>query len=66
VRWQALILILFTIAKVFLFDISGLSAGYRVASFMALGALLLAVSYAYQKDWLGLKGAKGMESGDPT
>ena len=55
VRWQALILILFTIAKVFLYDISGLSAGYRVASFLALGALLMTVSFAYQKDWLGLK-----------
>jgi uncharacterized membrane protein len=55
VRWQALILILFTIAKVFLYDISGLSAGYRVASFLAIGALLLTVSYAYQKDWLALK-----------
>ena len=55
VRWQALVLILFTIAKVFLYDISGLSAGYRVVSFLALGALLLTVSYAYQKDWLALK-----------
>ncbi len=55
VRWQALILLLFTIAKVFLYDISGLSAGYRVASFLALGVLLLTVSYAYQKDWLSLK-----------
>ena len=55
VRWQALLLILFTIAKVFLYDISGLSAGYRVASFLALGALLLTVSFAYQKDWLDLK-----------
>lgn len=64
VRWQALILILFTVAKVFLYDISGLSAGYRVASFMALGALLLTVSYAYQKDWLGLKAAPAAESGD--
>jgi len=40
---------------VFLYDISGLSQGYRVASFMGLGALLMGVSYAYQKDWLGLK-----------
>ncbi len=62
VRWQALILILFTIAKVFLFDISGLSAGYRVASFLALGALLLTVSFAYQKDWLALKQP---QNGDP-
>jgi hypothetical protein len=33
-----------------------LSQGYRVVSLMALGALLLAVSFAYQKDWLNLKG----------
>jgi len=55
VRWQALLLLIFTIFKVFLYDISGLSQGYRVVSFLALGALLLAVSFAYQKDWLGLK-----------
>ena len=55
VRWQGLVLLIFTIAKVFLYDISGLSQGYRVASFMGLGALLMGVSYAYQKDWLGLK-----------
>ena len=64
VRWQALVLILFTIAKVFLYDISGLSAGYRVASFLALGALLMTVSFAYQKDWLGLKSpARVVEEG---
>ncbi len=57
VRWQALLLLLFTILKVFLYDVSGLSQGYRVASFLGLGALLMAVSFAYQKDWLGLKTA---------
>ena len=57
VRWQALVLLIFTVGKVFLYDISGLSAGYRVASFMGLGAVLMGVSYAYQKDWLGLKAA---------
>ena len=55
VRWQALVLLVFTVCKVFLSDIGRLSAGYRVASFMALGAVLMGVSYAYQKDWLGLK-----------
>jgi uncharacterized membrane protein len=55
VRWQGLILLIFTIAKVFLWDIGGLSQGYRVASFLGLGALLMGVSFAYQKDWLGLK-----------
>jgi uncharacterized membrane protein len=61
VRWQGLILLIFTIAKVFLWDISGLSQGYRVASFLGLGALLLGVSFAYQKDWLGLKQPSGGE-----
>jgi uncharacterized membrane protein len=55
-RWQALVLIAMTIAKVFLFDISELSQGYRVFSFLGLGALLLAVSFAYQRDWLNLRG----------
>jgi uncharacterized membrane protein len=55
VRWQALLLIVYTIAKTFLYDMRNLSQGYRVASFMALGALLLAVSFAYQKNWLALK-----------
>ena len=55
VRWQALALLVFTIGKVFFYDISGLSQGYRVASFLALGALLMGISYAYQKDWLGLR-----------
>lgn len=55
VRWQGLVLLIFTICKVFLYDTSSLSAGYRVASLMGLGAVLMGVSYAYQKDWLGLK-----------
>jgi uncharacterized membrane protein len=32
-----------------------LSQGYRVVSFLGLGALLLAISFAYQKDWLNLR-----------
>jgi len=32
-----------------------LSQGYRVLSFLGLGALLMAVSFAYQKDWLALR-----------
>jgi uncharacterized membrane protein len=51
-RWQALAILAFSIAKVFLQDISHLSQGYRVLSFLALGVLLLVVSFAYQKDWL--------------
>ncbi len=60
VRWQALILLIFTIGKVFLYDISSLSQGYRVASFLALGALLMGISLAYQKDWLGLRGSASL------
>jgi uncharacterized membrane protein len=51
-RWQALILLAFTIGKVFLNGVTQQSQGYRVLSFLALGVLLLAVSFAYQKDWL--------------
>ena len=58
IRWQALVLIVFTIAKTFLYDMRDLSQGYRVASFMALGALLLGVSFAYQNDWLALRNKK--------
>jgi uncharacterized membrane protein len=54
-RWQALVLLAAAIGKVFLFDVSELSQGYRVLSFLGLGALLLAISFAYQKDWLGLR-----------
>ncbi len=55
IRWQALVLLVFTIAKTFLYDISSLSQGYRVLSFIGLGAILMAVSFAYQKDLLGLR-----------
>lgn len=55
-RWQALALLVFTILKAFVYDMRNLSQGYRVVSLMGLGVLLLAVSFAYQKDWLNLKG----------
>lgn len=57
-RWQALILLAISIAKVFLVDVSELSQGYRIVSFLGLGALLLAVSFIYQKDWLNLRGSE--------
>jgi uncharacterized membrane protein len=55
IRWQALILLVFTIGKTFLYDTRNLSQGYRVLSFLGLGALLMTVSFAYQKDWLALR-----------
>ncbi len=64
-RWQALILLLFTVAKVFLYDMSTLSQGYRVASVLGLGVVLMAVSFAYQKDWLALKSPEPTEPTAP-
>jgi uncharacterized membrane protein len=55
VRWQGLGLMVFTIGKVFLYDMHNLSSGYRVLSVFGLGALLMAVSFVYQKDWLKLR-----------
>jgi uncharacterized membrane protein len=57
VRWQALALLVFSIGKTFLYDMRNLSQGYRFASFLALGALLMTISFAYQKDWLSLRDA---------
>lgn len=57
-RWQALVLLAIAIGKVFLVDVSELSQGYRIFSFLALGILLLAVSFAYQRDWLNLRGSE--------
>jgi uncharacterized membrane protein len=54
VRWQALILIAATIAKVFIYDVSQLDRVYRIVSFIVLGVLLLAISFVYQRDWLQL------------
>jgi uncharacterized membrane protein len=63
-RWQGLVLLAVTICKVFLLDTSTLSQGYRIISFLALGALLLAVSFAYQRDWLHLRAAAAANGGD--
>jgi uncharacterized membrane protein len=54
-RWQALVLLLFSIFKTFLYDMRNLSQGYRVVSILGLGTLLMAISFAYQKDWLHLR-----------
>ena len=62
VRWQALVLIAFTIGKVFLYDVSELDRGYRIVSFIVLGALLLAISFVYQRDWLRLSGRNSAAS----
>jgi len=68
IRWQALILIAVTIAKVFVYDVSQLDKGYRILSFVVLGALLLAISFVYQRDWLKLsaKNKQPANSGTAT
>ena len=49
VRLMALAVLVATIFKVFFFDLSFLEGAYRVLSFLALGAILVAVSFLYQK-----------------
>jgi uncharacterized membrane protein len=48
-RLMALALLGLTTLKVFFFDLSSLDSAYRIVSFIVLGAILLAVSYLYQK-----------------
>jgi uncharacterized membrane protein len=58
VRWQALVLIAFTIGKVFIWDTHELDKIYRILSFVGLGIVLLGISFAYQRDWLKLSSRK--------
>ena len=48
VRAGGLVLLLAAVAKVFIYDLSTLTSLYRVISFVVLGLLLLAGSFAYQ------------------
>jgi len=67
VRWQALALMAATICKVFVYDVSSLDKGYRIVSFLVLGALLMGVSFVYQRDWLKLsKAPQGREPANPS
>jgi uncharacterized membrane protein len=66
VRWQALILIGFTILKVFLYDLSNLGGSYRILSFIGLGAVLLAISFIYQRDWLKLSSRASADKSGPV
>ena len=63
-RWQALVLLAVTIFKTFAFDLRNMGEGYGVASVLGLGALLMAISFAYQKDWLNLRGGKRSAGAD--
>ncbi len=48
-RLGALGLLLFTVGKLFVYDLSSLVMPYRILSFFVLGALLLGVSWAYSR-----------------
>jgi uncharacterized membrane protein len=48
-RWQGLVLFGLTTLKVFLSDLSDLSGFYRIMSAIALGVVLLIVSFVYQR-----------------
>jgi uncharacterized membrane protein len=63
IRWQAMVLLAVTIGKVFLYDSRELQQVYRILSFIALGVLLMAISYAYHRDWFKLS---PRNSGDAT
>lgn len=48
-RIVSLSLFALTIAKLFLYDIQGISEGGKIAAFISLGVLLLIISFMYQK-----------------
>lgn len=48
-RWQGLALFGLVVAKVFLYDLSILTGGYRIVSSIVLGGVLLGVSFLYQR-----------------
>ena len=48
-RGMGLALLSLTVLKVFLWDLSSLDRVYRIISFIMLGAILLVVSYFYQR-----------------
>lgn len=58
IRWQAMVLVAVTIGKVFLYDSRELQQVYRILSFITLGVMLMAISYAYHRDWFKLSPRK--------
>jgi uncharacterized membrane protein len=64
-RLMALALLGLTTLKVFLLDLSALDRAYRIVSFIVLGAILLAVSYLYQKSQQRAAAAAKAEEPEP-
>lgn len=48
-RWTALVLFAITIAKVGFFDLQALDLPFRILAFLGLGAVLIVVSFGYQR-----------------
>jgi uncharacterized membrane protein len=61
-RWLGLILLAATVIKVVTWDMRSLGTGFHMVSYLALGVILMAVSFAYQKDWLGLRSGSAGEN----
>lgn len=64
-RVMALALLSLTTLKVFFWDLSSLDRVYRIVSFIVLGAILLAVSYLYQKSQQRAAAAVGTDAAPP-
>ncbi len=63
-RWVGLLLLGVTLLKVFAYDMRSLGTGYHVLSYLGLGVVMMAVSFAYQKDWLHLREVVASDSVD--
>ncbi|HEY0169810.1 MAG TPA: DUF2339 domain-containing protein [Pyrinomonadaceae bacterium] len=63
-RLLGLALLGLTALKVFVLDLSALDRAYRIVSFIVLGAVLLAVSYLYQKSQQRASAAEPEEAGE--
>ena len=61
VRWAALILMVGTTVKIFFMDLWRLGQLYRVASFVGLAAVLILVSFLYQRFMTGKDEEEGHE-----
>jgi len=48
-RYASLTVLIVTVAKVFLYDMSDLTGLYRVASFLGLGLVLIGIGYVYRR-----------------
>ncbi|HEX8149585.1 MAG TPA: DUF2339 domain-containing protein [Pyrinomonadaceae bacterium] len=65
-RLMSLALLGLTTLKVFFLDLSALDRAYRIVSFIVLGAILLAVSYLYQKSQQRAAAEAAEEADDAT